>query len=362
MLSFCFYFVILFTVNISFAGDVFSNHHYEIAFNYPGSLFGENRTDPELQDRIVSLLRATPSGSKVFGATRSVKHKRIAKELIKAKKRGVDVRFILAEDDESSDSRLLKAGLGESLIICSRHIKSHRGCIGSGKNHNKFFLFSELNDGSTNIVLQSSSNLDRQTKFQNHLIFKHDPLVYSAYLNYWHDLARLEQDDHYYQTAIGSRDEILMHFSPRNDGGDSYEEHLGLIECADGSRIDIAMAHFTDSRIWKKLALKASEGCDVNILTRDDPRNKKLIRWYKKTKLEKLKLWTLPELHSKYVLVDSPYASSSSPQKIVFTGSYNFTPSAREHNDEVFIRIMDKFVFESYGHNWNRLKQYAKRI
>jgi phosphatidylserine/phosphatidylglycerophosphate/cardiolipin synthase-like enzyme len=67
------------------------------------------------------------------------------------------------------------------------------------------------------------------------------------------------------------------------------------------------------------------------------------------------------QLHSKYLLVDAPYAGSSGHQHLVFTGSHNYTGGALTANDENVLRVDDGAVFNAFLADWVRVRAAAAR-
>ena len=66
-------------------------------------------------------------------------------------------------------------------------------------------------------------------------------------------------------------------------------------------------------------------------------------------------------LHSKYFLIDAPYAGSVGHRRLVFTGSHNWTGPALTINDETQLRIEDDVVFAGFLSDWDHVRASAVR-
>lgn len=334
---------------------------FEVHFNEPI----DDGTDEHLEDVIIELLDMAVPGSVVRAAFYTWSRTRIADAFVDAFENGVDVRVVLGNTNVHTDGtdwqavRILKEGLGERLTIC-REGEASGGCIGDGIQHNKFTVFSELNDGSTNVVFQSSANHTNPQRYQfnNAVIIREDDSLYEAYTNYWYDLRAQQPDLDYYRSFLGDQN-TKVYFFPRASG-DTIVNVLNNVVCDENSRIHVAMAYFSNPRtaVAEALAARRSEGCEVSVLVREDTTGSQIISTLSVGGID---LGVFPtdavhSVHSKYLLIDSPYASSTEPLKLVWTGSHNYTgPSLRNH-DETLLKIEDPDVYEAYLANWEMMR------
>jgi phosphatidylserine/phosphatidylglycerophosphate/cardiolipin synthase-like enzyme len=258
----------------------------------------------------------------------------------------------------------IRTALGDdAVVICSEdevppvHLRG--GCLSSGINHNKFAVFSELCDGSHDVVYQSSSNFSAQqnSAHQNAVILRDDPLLYGAYLQYWNDeAAKLPIPN--YDRGLSSR----AFFFPRQRTGVSVREPdtdtvntiLDNVSCASGTRVRVAMAYWNDSRDYlvDKLREMRDAGCDVRVIS-----NVEITSDGVKAKLASAfstgELRLLPRVHDKYFFIDGTYLGTQ--RKLVWTGSHNWDFGALRTNEEAILRVEDPEVFAAFDANWDRV-------
>jgi len=185
---------------------------------------------------------------------------------------------------------------GECATIC------WPGCQGFNINHNKFALFSELEDGSRWVVV----------------------------------------------------------------GADPVLDILDGVECDDDSLIRVAHSRFEAQRsnVAKRLRTLAEHGCDVHVIARSEP-GKRSPGTSVVDELEDL-ITVLPykgpelrgrrnALHTKLILIKARYRGSEEPHHIVLTGSHNLSITSLRLNDEVLLRIDDEAVFDSYAGFWESI-------
>ncbi len=149
-----------------------------------------NARDTTVEARLIQLIDAAVPGSRIRVAMYSFTRTGPADALVRAAGRGVDVRILLdgGADGIGSEVGTLRTGLGAANV----HLCDAPGtaCIGSGIMHHKTFLFSALDDGSTNVVAQASHNLTttQLTMHNNAVIIRGDALLFAAYERTWNDL------------------------------------------------------------------------------------------------------------------------------------------------------------------------------
>ncbi len=327
-----------------------------------------NARDTTVETRLIQLIDSAVPGSRIRVAMYSFTRTGPADALVRAAGRGVDVRILLdgGADGVGSEVGTLRTGLGAANV----HLCDAPGtaCVGSGIMHHKTFLFSALDDGSTNVVAQASHNLTttQLTMHNNAVIIRGDALLFAAYERTWNDLwADLENPDYYRidDGALGTR----VYFYPRATGGDTSVSILNNITCDGTARIRVAMAFFTDARsdVATALAARAREGCDVRVVAGDDSiplgatvastltaGGVDLVRYPNRSG------WSL---HSKYLLIDAVYAGSTGHRRLVFTGSHNWTGPSLTSNDETQLRVEDDGVFDAYLADWAHVRASALR-
>ena len=325
--------------------------------------------DLALEQALTDLIRATPRGAKIRASYFTWTRRSMAREMVDAHRRGVDVRIVLGNRNKKQDGslnaavQLLRDNLGDAVTICEE--RSRRGaCIGTGINHNKFVLFSELDDGSRKVVWQSSANLTNPQlrSFNNAVVIRNDPDLYGAYFDYWQDLRRDRTNLDYYRSRKGSL-ATKAYFFPRSSG-DTIVGILNNVRCGKGARVRISMAFFTDARIAvaDRLRQMARNGCDVAInLRRGKLLGDDIVATLRHPKIDLLIYpeGHKPSIHSKYLLVDGAYGDEGRRQKIVWTGSHNYTGTALRRNDETLLKIRDDAVFDAFERDWKNIRNRA---
>lgn len=337
---------------------------YETVFSRRAA---SNARDTTIEARIVQLIDAALPGSRIRVAVYTFTRTGPADALIRAQARGVDVRIVLdggADDGPGSEVGRLQSGLGRDRVhLCDAPGTS---CLGTGIMHHKSFLFSALDDGSNDVVVQASHNLSagQLTMHNNAVIVRGDAALFAAYERTWNDLwADVEMRD-YYRSDDGDSG-ARVYFFPRVSG-DTAVSVLDNVRCDGTSRIRVAMAFFTNARIEvaQALAARARDGCSVRVVVGDaeipiGTRVASTIRaggghvtTYPATDSE----WGL---HSKYMLIDAPYAGSPGHRRLVFTGSHNWTGPALHENDETMLRVENDAVFDAFWADWDHVRASA---
>ena len=323
--------------------------------------------DPLLENRLIALIDSVPAGASLRGAFYTWSRQSVARAVVRAHARGVDVRLVLADGNVTGSGREYRAvtrlrnGLGDRLHICTRG--DSRSCLGTGIQHNKFLLASELEDGRRHVIWQSSANLTRPQlrAFNDAVILDGDAALFEALLHYWQALHEGRTAPHYRDSATGDA-LSRVHFFPRARG-DTVVEILDRVDCSGGGQIHLAMARFTWPRraVARRLAGLRAEGCEVAAVLRESHSGQRL-----RGILEAgdVTLWVFPRgadhaVHSKYLLIDAPISGSPLgplPVQMVVTGSHNFTGPALRRHDEILFEIPDAGLHAAYLENWTMLR------
>lgn len=355
---------------------------FEAVFNEPG-LHGAATTT--IEDKFVELLNKAVPGSEVLMNIYGLRMRYIAKELIHAQARGVKVGVILRKfgDPASKESLSILKGLGQCefgkcLKACGI------ACSAPAFNHNKFFLFSELNDGTKNIVIHTSNNFwpVERNNYNDFLIIRNNAELYRGLRHYWLTLYKGKQDPKL-DEAIASG--IKLHIFPKTlfRPENPVNDILKRVKCVSGSVIHIAHSRFTDPRsgIADTLASLKKNGCEVKLLIKNDVGLERVGpiqvtgdspgpavirklgdilylfpyeepvngRPYQKTDPKR------NALHSKIVLIHAPLGDDSKFQKLVLVGTHNFDVPSLKLNNEIMMEISDEKLFDAYEKSFQRL-------
>ncbi len=330
----------------------------EAFFTDPGDDGEEN--DYALEEAIKQLLEEAEPGSSVHGAMYTWSRGEMADAFIDAWDRGVSVYLLIGSEYAAVDT--LKEALPEDNVYVCRRDGEPSGCHGGPINHNKFFLFSSLSDGSRDVVVQSSANLTNPQLSQNNnlVVIRDDVGLYQLFRHYWHDMRRDIDDLHYFWSAEGDTG-TKAYFFPRryadsNTGeNDPVVEEFDAIDCSAGAEVHIAQSRWSWARrgVAHRTAQLAEDGCSVHVLVRQDFTTDDLLAILEGGGVE---VTLYPHNHSKYFMVDGHYGGDD--RKVVWTGAMNFTSPGLRSNDEALVRIEDDDIYDAYRNDWQTMKDH----
>lgn len=314
---------------------------------------------------IKKLIRNTPKGAEINVALFRLNTAGMAKELVRAKRRGVKVRIVV--DSDSPNKRryvydYLRKNLGAStrraswIVTCPKG----RGCIAPkvsgqwGKNHNKFYAFSRTYS-SRNVVVQTSGNATGGMYVQyNDAYTLTDAKLYKAYRKYFHDLAKRRANGDYFRTYRSGHRSVT--FFPKA-AGDPIAGVLDKVSCLGGTRVRLSSGLFTRTGVAKRLSKLDDAGCDVRVVSAElGESTLKALRQPGRNGGPQTRFFTAKqtrEAHSKYLLIDGWY--NGRRRKLVMTGSHSYTTAALRHNDEAMLTIESTSVYDAYLRNFNRV-------
>ncbi|WP_433171744.1 phospholipase D-like domain-containing protein [Actinoallomurus sp. CA-150999] len=318
-----------------------------------------------IADQIGRLIAGTPSGQTITIAMYHFASLDTAAQLVAANRRGVHVQVVLDHESTAYTAYRTLRRLGHNthkrswVVVCRRD----RGCIGPSFNHNKFFLFSSTL-GTRDVVVQTSANATdgaRDTQWNDALIIE-DTGVRAGYLRYFNDLAAQHATADYHRTVQSGP--YRIDFFPWAKG-DPISDALDKVSCAGGTRLRLSLGHFTWAPIAQRLWKLDDEGCRVQVvfdrigrraarrMTKPNGRNGgPEIRYLS----ENARVYA----HSKYLLIDGGYQGKK--QKVVFTGSNNYTAVGFHGHDEAMITIADGALEDQYAANFDTLFGHAHQV
>ncbi|KAJ6437227.1 PLD-like domain-containing protein [Purpureocillium lavendulum] len=320
----------------------------------------------------------------------------IADRLVRAKKRGVQVRVVLdnnkLKNSKAYPYKTLAPVLGTDdaaksfIVLCP----DKKGCIAKRKiyadttayNHNKFLIASRivLDSGKnvSDVVFQSSSNLgtwDADTAWNNAITWS-ETSSYKNYQRYFNDL-RVNHDgkgvENYYWIGK-SADKYKTHFFPRKETNgdlnqastDTIVSALNAVKCSykdskgntHQTDVRVVMWAFTRVAVANKLAALVRAGCWVDVVYTAGNDNESVVKALKNTGGKKIGVTrcSVPykgrklRPHSKIMLIDGAYDDDQVPR--IFMGSHNYAMSALRNADESLVRIRDGAVHAEYLHNF----------
>jgi len=257
-------------------------------------------------------------------------NKHIANALIKAHNRGLEIEILTDDKKKNAKQykRLLNAG-----------IKVHNDNNSKAIMHNKILII------DSELVWISSANYTVYSFYRNYDNFLRisDIEIAKYYSEKFNKIYRNSLDK---QERFISKDKLVeIYFSPDNN----FEKRvISLINNAKDSINFLAFA-FTNSKIADALVLAKDRGVVVSGVFDKAQNSYQKYSKYKylknknlDVKLDKNKF----KLHSKVIIVD---------EKVVVTGSYNFTKKANNKNAENSIVIFDEDIAKKYIDNFNEI-------
>ncbi|MEU0601478.1 phospholipase D-like domain-containing protein [Streptomyces sp. NPDC006393] len=344
-------------------------------FNDPKGTAAEQNA---VKDHIIGAIDNTQTGRLIRASLYALTDQGYADALIRAHQRGVNIRVVL--DHTYSDSaavQSLKAELGTDVSAASWvHVCGSAGaCIATGGtnpiNHNKFFTFSRIGDAGVaeDVVIQASANqtaVNVSKYWNNAYTVVGNTDLYTAYVDYFNDLAAERRTDDYYTTAkVGTE---KYYFFPQKTG-DVVVDILDNVSCTGNTTVGtsthrtiVRVAAFALHRdaVADALVSLAGQGCSIQIVYANSNDETKL-KGHANISLKQLNTSDGYLVHSKYFLVEGNYAGHPDT-KWTFTGSHNLDESSLRDNDEALLRLEGAAPHDAYAQNFDLLRSYATTV
>ncbi|GAA1671844.1 hypothetical protein GCM10009745_13180 [Kribbella yunnanensis] len=346
-----------------------------------------------IRDYLVNLIEGAEKDSDITIASYRFNDGEVAKALVKKMKSdNVRVRVIADSVDEASDpyQKVKAAAKSPSWIQhCGGGYpdpatkNKHTSCIGEHIMHNKFYLF-EKTHGVTNVVVQTSSNLNTHSgpKMWNTAYTGiAESWLYDQYQNYFDDLRAAKKDPNYYESNPPAENgKFKLYYSPRAKGNVTFANILKHVRCDknnsggtdDGHRTIVRVAANTirgagGTEVADQLWKLDNQGCYVDIVgtdlsqAKDGPLRGGLLRAptgkYHGPEVREFST-NQCGTHEKNILIDG-YYDGKPDQKVVFTGSHNLNNKSPFYNDEVILRITDPNVHEKFKEHFFTIREAA---
>lgn len=359
-------------------------------FNKPTGTVAEQQA---IRTQLVDYIGQSPAGSSIKASVYHFWDTEVAQALVDARARGVDVQLMLDESDVSDNPGdptygMLTAALGtdttqSSFVGLCPVGKSCLGdpSLGASINHNKFWLFSQL-DGAYDVVVQTSSNMtpSSYSRFWNDAyVATNNATIYSAYSTYFGKLVRKDWDSWQYSYTTSSPYKVYFFPRPASDPspGDTITGVLDNVTCAytesgvsKSTKVRVAMFKLTRLAVAQKLVELKKAGCSVDIVYAQTDSGSSSGTW------ETLHTSGGPTLrcynwdddgdpgtaarivHSKYLLIEGKYDGVTG-QKVLWTGSHNYTGPALTKNDEALLKVDSDTAHDAYVTNFTAVKAAA---
>ncbi|WP_116023189.1 phospholipase D-like domain-containing protein [Thermomonospora umbrina] len=323
-----------------------------------------------IHDHLIRLIANTPARASIRVVMYHFSERPVADALVAADDRGVNVQVILDSTAAAGVTDVLRRGLSSTPAgSWVRKCKARKGCIGSGINHNKFFLFTKVGD-KNKVVVQSSANMtfhNRTSYWNNAVTIAHGGL-YDAYVNYFNKLraniGNTRPGFWYTGTTAGP---YKLYTFPRNGSDartDTAVNVLQNVHCGKNpnlkTRIRVAQHQVSRDAIARELVRLKKAGCNVYLafthldFNSSRPAVPGIIRGRLSGTIKQCRAanqW----IHSKYMTIETgsgDYAGMRN-KKFVFTGSHNFSNPALRTNDETWLRIDGPAIYRQYENNFD---------
>ncbi|WP_327694864.1 phospholipase D-like domain-containing protein [Streptomyces sp. NBC_00459] len=359
-------------------------------FNNPTGTVAEQRA---IRTRLLDYIGQSQSGSSIKASVYHLWDEGLAQALADARGRGVAVQVMLDEssvsdNDDDPSYPVLSSALGTDLTqdsfvgLCP----VNKSCLGqpaqgASINHNKFWLFSRL-DGASNVVVQSSANMtpSSYSRFWNDAyVLPNNTAIYTAYSNYFTELAGKDWANWQYSSTTSSPYKAYFFPRPANDPspGDTITAVLDNVTCTytesgttKHTKVRVGMFKLTRLAVAQKLVALQKAGCQVDIVYSETDSGSSSGTW------ETLHASGGPALrcynwdddgnantaariiHSKYLLIEGKYDGTAS-QKVLWTGSHNYSGPALTKNDEALLKVDSNTDHDAYVTAFNAAKAAA---
>lgn len=303
-----------------------------------------NEFDEERNDKTLEyLLKEIEKSEKyIYMSLYDIDNDKFYNQILKKADEGIDIKIVIEENNKNYYSEKLDRNEKIELIYDDNYRLMH----------NKFIIIDGylLITGSTNI---SENGLNYNN---NNLVFVYNNEITENYM--------LEFEEQFYDKEFGKKGdsekeykkiklmngEISTYFTPDENYQKVILDYINNAE----KEIKVMIFTFTDSNIAQALADAYKRGVDVKVITETFQAGS---RWSVYGDFQNEFPLILDKnyktFHHKLLLIDD---------KHILTGSYNFTKSALENNDENAVIISDnEDIYEAYENEFDILwKEYSK--
>ncbi|MFI9593918.1 phosphatidylserine/phosphatidylglycerophosphate/cardiolipin synthase family protein [Nonomuraea sp. NPDC052265] len=330
-------------------------------FSRPGV---DGTLDDSLLTRLLDLIELAAPDSTLRVATFVLEIEAVKDALVAARGRRVDVRVV---SEGSGHHPLLDelAAAGVPVTLCDK------GCNGPDTDisHHKFFVFSRLTDGRTDVVAQSSQNLSPENGLhQNMLISSGDAGLAEGYRQAFDTLASQVRTS-WRAPFTSTSGKVTVWMEPRDTAYDqnaygSTDLVAAMIrDVGCPGTIRVVQSQFATDRplVIAELKAKKQQGCDVQVLVAE---GNQTVATAQELAKGGIVVHTFrpggchypaggtcaPDgVHSKIILVDGPSAAAGGARRsYVYTGSHNLNNGSLTASDDSFVRIDDATTYALY--------------
>lgn len=343
--------------------DTPTRHHIPRPKVYFG---GPDRPAGSLAGLLRSRIDAVPAGGEIHWIAYYFGNLDLARALLEAKRRGVDVRLDIEARPRRPEVnaemvRLLggRAGLANGFRAVSHLLPCH--------THEKLYFFSHPDP----VVYLGSYNPSRGTHDSPELLRDvgdqdrgHNFLVEIAagppvsflrahlYAMHHHRHGILERFKPDLNAVYDSPDLAIWHFPRR-----SSEVVPAALHRAAAGRIRIAASHFRDASMARLLAGLARKGAKIEVLAHDTLRRvpRRVERTLRSAEIAFTRYAhgeNLP-MHNKFMLLEG------GDKRSVLFGSFNLTRTSKWLNHEILLESHDPDLFSDFASRWDEMMAEA---
>ncbi|NGO80307.1 hypothetical protein G6045_32305 [Streptomyces sp. YC504] len=365
-------------------------------FNNP---LGTEAQQKAIRSKLLQYITTSPSGASIKVALYHFWDEEVARALADAhSQRGVSVQLVLDETTVSARPAdptygILKTALGTDRAQSSfvSLCPAGKSCLGRpefGKsiNHNKFWLFSQV-DGASDVVVQTSSNMSQSSYrafWNDAFVVTSNTGLFGAYTTYFKKLVGKDWANWKYTSAPWSPYKVYLfpYYPGTGNSTDTIWNTLDNVTCnytdtngtARHTKIRVGMFKLTRQGVADKLIALKKSGCSVELVySETDSADSSATgipgTWetlHSATGFSPVCYYDDHDgnpatsqriMHSKYLLIDGKY--DGAVNKVVWTGSHNYTGPALRENDEALLKVDDSAVHDAYVSNFNTVKAAA---
>jgi Phosphatidylserine/phosphatidylglycerophosphate/cardiolipin synthases and related enzymes len=317
-----------------------SSDWWEVYFTDPLHVNNPANWQSSIEGRLIDKINAAQTSIHI--ASFEFDLTPVAEALVAAKKRGVDVRWVT--DDESGLAVDEDPGHGQFAMLQEAGIEV-RSDDRAALMHNKFWIF----DGK--IAWTGSTNITISGVFQqnNNTIVIHSPEVAAIYEREFAEL----WDGKYGPKSPSTVDQqslavngtpIQIYFSPE----DHVLDHMIPVVSSATKSIHFMAFSFTDYPLAKAMLDRASAGVDVSGVFEKvgSETDSSELHTFFCAKVPARQDGNPKFLHDKVIIVDN---------RLVISGSFNFSTNATESNDENVMIIDNPQIANLYTQEFQRV-------
>lgn len=318
----------------------FTNRWWQVYFTTPGS---ENN---QIQDKLVQLIEKAQTSIHIAAFEFNLDP--IADALVKAKQRGVEVKWVT--DDEHGLAADLEKGHGQFAKLKKAGIKVKNDAR-SGLMHNKFVIIDSQTvwTGSTNLTINGTQ------RNNNNVIVMRSPEVAAIYEKEFQEMwggkfGKGSPSTVAQQKVIVNDTPISVLFGSEDDVADALTRLISNTK----SDVKFMSFSFTHDDMGKAMLAKANQGVRVQGIFETRGSQTQF------SELPRLFCQGIPvrqdgnprTLHHKVIVLD---------KETVITGSFNFSNNANQRNDENVVILDNPGIAKLYLQEFERRWEEGKR-